>query len=128
VETAKRVPAKMTMLVLSVHETMRAHVPAELHGKISAIMFNLGYLPGGDHGVTTSESETIAAIAVSEKLLKSGGLLSIVCYPGHPEGASEADNVESWLTGLTAKGWRIGKYAMLGTLRPAPFLLIGRKP
>lgn len=107
------------------HTHMAEHADEK---SVSAIMFNLGYLPGGDHGVTTSESETIAAIAVSEKLLKSGGLLSIVCYPGHPEGASEADNVESWLTGLTAKGWRIGKYAMLGTLRPAPFLLIGRKP
>lgn len=95
---------------------------------VAAIMFNLGYLPGADHDITTSESETLAALAVSESLLKPGGVLSVVSYPGHPAGAIEADKVEVWMTGLASHGWRIAKYAMLGTLRPAPFLLTGRKP
>ena len=107
------------------HARMAGHAAA---GSVSAIMFNLGYLPGADHELTTSDSETLTAIAVSESLLKSGGILSIVCYPGHPAGAVEAAKVEEWLTSRTPDGWRVGKYAMLGTLRPAPYLLIGRKP
>lgn len=107
------------------HASMADHAA---EGSVSAIMFNLGYLPGADHELTTSDSETLTALAVSKMLLKTGGILSIVCYPGHTAGAIEADKVEAWLTGLTSEGWRIGKYAMLGTLRPAPFLLVGRKP
>jgi hypothetical protein len=36
IETRKRVPAEMTTLIHAGHETMRAHVPVELHGKVSA--------------------------------------------------------------------------------------------
>lgn len=107
------------------HACMADHAAEE---SVSAIMFNLGYLPGADHDITTSESETLAALAVSESLLKPGGILSVVCYPGHPAGAVEAGKVEAWMTGLASHGWRIAKYAMLGTLRPAPFLLTARKP
>jgi hypothetical protein len=55
--------------------------------------------------------------------LKPGGLLTIVCYPGHAEGASEAAAVEEWLQARCSDGWRVAKYAMLGTREPAPFLL-----
>lgn len=128
-ETRRRLEESKLDARVALYWKSHTHMADHAHEEsVSAIMFNLGYLPGADHELTTSESETLAALAISEKLLKSGGLLSIVCYPGHPAGAIEAEEVEIWLTGLTAKNWRIGKYAMLGTLRPAPFLLIGRKP
>jgi len=60
--------------------------------------------------------------------LKSGGLLSVVCYPGHPQGAEEAASVERWMNGRVADAWRVAKYAMVGTKAPAPFLMIARKP
>ena len=97
-------------------------------GSIAAVMFNLGYLPGDDHEFTTQTPETLAALAVAAALLKPGGVISIVCYPGHPAGAAEAARVETWVASQTASGWRAAKYAMLGTLRPAPFLLLIRKP
>jgi len=112
-------------LHLASHARMADHAET---GSISAIMFNLGYLPGADHEMTTSEPETLSALATAVVLLKRGGFLSVVCYPGHPAGAHEATKVEQWMTGLASKGWRVGKYAMLGTLRPAPFLLMGKKP
>ena len=94
---------------------------------ISAVMFNLGYLPGEDHDLTTVAAETLPALAVAAGLLKPGGVLSVVCYPGHPAGAAEAPEVEAWLGTLTSCGWRVAKYAMLATLRPAPYLLVARK-
>lgn len=91
-------------------------------------MFNLGYLPGEDHELTTIAPETLAGLKAAAILLKSGGVLSVVCYPGHPEGEREASEVEAWMPALTEHGWSVAKYGMLGTLRPAPFLIFGCKP
>lgn len=107
---------------------VKSHVQMEEHaqpGSVAAVMFNLGYLPGADHGTTTVVAETIAAMEAAARLLKPGGVLSVVCYPGHEAGAEEARAVEEWMAARTSDGWRVAKYAMLGTLRPAPFLLVG---
>lgn len=106
------------------HAAMADHAG---HGTVAAIMFNLGYLPGDDHRLTTATDETLLALTSASALLKPGGALSIVCYPGHVEGNTESAVVESWASAQTAHGWKIAKYAMLGTLRPAPFLIIARK-
>lgn len=109
----------------SSHEKMGDHAAS---GSIAAVMFNLGYLPGGDHGISTVSQETLNAIGKSIDLLRPGGVLSIVCYPGHPQGAVEATDVESLLVDLTTIGWRLAKYSLPGTKRPAPFLLLATKP
>ena len=106
------------------HARVAEHAEA---GMVSAVVFNLGYLPGENHELTTVASETLAGLAAAASLLKSGGVLSVVCYPGHAAGADEAVEVEAWMASLTENGWRVAKYAMLGTLRPAPFLLFARK-
>lgn len=97
-------------------------------GSVSAVMFNLGYLPGGDHAIATESTETLTAIEQATHALKSGGLLSIICYPGHAAGANEATAVEAKLASLTDSGWRVASYKMCGTLKPAPFLLLACKP
>lgn len=110
---------------LKTHAKMADH--AEL-GTVAAVMFNLGYLPGEDHQLTTVTEETLSALTTATTLIKTGGILSVVCYPGHDEGSSESAAVESWASALTVVGWRVAKYAMLNTLRPAPFLILLRKP
>jgi hypothetical protein len=57
-------------------------------------------------------------------LVRGGGALSVVCYPGHDGGKEEAGRVEAWMATLPARGWRVAKYGALGTLRPAPYLLL----
>lgn len=94
---------------------------------VAAVMFNLGYLPGEDHTLTTEACETLVALAQAKDLLKPGGVLSVICYPGHPSGAVEAAAVETWMTDLPALGWRVAKYGALGTRRAAPFLLLAAK-
>lgn len=89
----------------------------------SVIMFNLGYLPGGDHALTTDAAGTLRALEAARVCLKPGGLLTVVCYPGHSAGAIEASAVEEWLEARGGDGWRVAKYAMLGTREPSPFLL-----
>lgn len=106
------------------HALMAEHASP---GSVSAVMFNLGYLPGEDHKLTTRTEETLAALAAAEGLLGGKGLLSVVCYPGHEEGASEAEAVVDWMTCLPERGWRLARYQMLGTRNPAPFLLLASR-
>ena len=106
------------------HSRMDSHAAS---GSVSVIMFNLGYLPGEGHDLTTETGETVAALEIAARLLQPGGILSIVCYPGHPAGAIEAAAVEAWMKTLTPVGWRAARFGAIGTLRPAPFLLVGRK-
>jgi tRNA A58 N-methylase Trm61 len=107
------------------HARMAEHAAA---GSVSAVMFNLGYLPGENHETTTLTSETLPGLEAAVEVLKSGGVLSVVCYPGHQAGADEAVAVETWFKSQTEQGWRVAKYQMLGTLKPAPFLVLGGKP
>lgn len=106
------------------HGKMAAHAAEK---SVAVIMFNLGYLPGDDHQLTTQSAETLVALETALGLIKPGGVLSVICYPGHPAGALEADAVECWLTAQAADGWRIAKYGAVGTRRPAPFLLLAAK-
>ncbi len=106
------------------HGKMAEHAAA---GTVAVVMFNLGYLPGQDHAITTESNETVAALAVAACLLKPGGVLSVIGYSGHPAGAAEAAAVEGWLTAQTAKGWRVARYGAVGTKRPAPFLMVAGK-
>lgn len=87
---------KQVALFYAGHETMPILLPEESTGKISAIMFNLGYLPGGDKNRTTGISTTLAALEASLILLASGGRISILAYTGHSGGREETEAVKDW--------------------------------
>lgn len=96
---------------------------------VSAVMFNLGYLPGGDHELITEVAETAKAVVQALFSLKSGGVMTIVCYTGHPGGADEAETVVMGLKQIQREGpsgafaLEIGKPAK----DDAPFLVVVRK-
>ena len=78
------------------HETMAAAVPEP----VDVIMFNLGWLPGAEHEVTTRVDTTLAAAEAALTLLKPDGLLTLCVYPGHDEGARELDALTQWACAL----------------------------
>ncbi|WP_373230108.1 class I SAM-dependent methyltransferase [Cohnella sp.] len=83
------------------HENMASGIPVEHHGQISVIMFNLGYLPGASHDIITKSSTTLSALKTAVLLLRSGGLLTIVVYPGHEGGDQEANAVYAWASDIS---------------------------
>lgn len=89
------------------HQSLSAELPASAHGRLAAVMFNLGYLPGGDKGTTTLPDTTLAALAAAARELAPGGLLSVLAYRGHAGGQAEADAVAVWLTGLAPDRFRV---------------------
>lgn len=96
-------------------------------GGVAAVMWNLGYLPGGDHGAITTAGETLRGLEAAARVLKAGGWMTVVCYPGHAGGDEEAAAVLHWLQDQADKGWRVARYDILGTRRPAPCLIVAVK-
>ncbi len=83
------------------HQRMSEVLPQEMERSTGLIFFNLGYLPGGDKSVTTLLSTTLDAVALAwQEYLSLDGLLSIMAYPGHPTGKTEAEGVVNWLGSL----------------------------
>lgn len=64
--------------------------------KISLILFNLGYLPGGNKSIITNHNSTLKAIKESLKLLNNKGIILVTCYP-HEEGKKEAKTILDYL-------------------------------
>lgn len=68
----------------------QSHTQFPIPDNLKLIVYNLGYLPGaGSKHLTTLTSTTLESIKTSLVVTKSGGAISIICYPGHPEGLIE---------------------------------------
>jgi predicted methyltransferase len=92
--TAERVQGlPQVTLIHAGHEQLHARLPAAAHGRLAAVMFNLGYLPGAAKDVTTRPGTTLAALEQALDLLCAGGLVTLVLYPGHQAGREEAEAV-----------------------------------
>lgn len=84
-------------LILDGHQNMAAHIPPS---SADAVMFNLGWLPGAAHGVTTRVETTLAAVNAALEILKEDGVMTVCVYPGHAEGARERDALLNWAQNL----------------------------
>lgn len=105
------------------HQHLSEVVPPDWVGTVSAIMFNLGYLPGSDKRIVTGRETTLPALASALPLLSHQGLLSIVVYPGHRGGDLEAAAVERWARSLS-ETWTVRRIISNGPT----LLLVGRDP
>ena len=94
-------------VVLDSHVNMASYAK---ENTVDCIVFNLGYLPGGDHKMATQANSSIEAMNVALKLLKKKGLLSVTIYSGGDSGFEEKDAVLSWLRQLDQR-----KYLVLVT-------------
>jgi hypothetical protein len=72
---------------------------------LNGVIFNLGYLPGGDYKITTTLETTITSIKQGMEALSPNGIISIMAYPGHPEGEKETLFLKKWLPTLPPSQW-----------------------
>ena len=105
------------------HENLAEVVPGCHHGRVSTVMFNLGYLPGGDKSRITQEATTLSAVGQALAMLKAGGLCTVACYPGHPGGGQEAEAVSHFVENLDPDGYRVERHGGEAPLNNPPFLL-----
>ncbi|MCM3749862.1 16S rRNA (cytosine(1402)-N(4))-methyltransferase [Paenibacillus pasadenensis] len=110
--TAEGKLPERTSLLLRSHSELADAVPQELHGRLAAVMFNLGYLPGADPSVITLPATTLPAMQAALQLLRPGGILACVLYPGHIGGEEEADEVLRWASSLPQEQAQAAVYRM----------------
>ena len=78
----------------------------------SAVVFNLGYLPGGDHSITTTAEETIEGLTLALDTIRSGGIVTVVLYDGHEEGVREKKNILEWVQTLDPAKYHVAYVSM----------------
>lgn len=72
---------------------------------VSAAIFNLGYLPGGDHRIITKGPSTIKGIASIIDQASKTFRLAVVAYQGHQGGREETVKTRSFLAELSRFGF-----------------------
>lgn len=92
-------------LILDGHEHLKEYVKEEA----AAILFNFGYLPGGDHQVSTLAKTSMEAIEQGLERLKIGGIMSLCIYSGGDTGYEEKDAILSMLKSLDTKRYLVIK-------------------
>ncbi len=105
------------------HEHLDIHVPEP----VRAAVFNLGWLPGGNHGITTRWETTRAAVCKALDLLLPGGVLVICAYPGHPEGDRERHELSTFLSSLSNRSFNVLHQVFLNAGPGAPECFVIQK-
>lgn len=100
--------ASQVTLICDSHEHITRHIPEKFRGAVSAIVFNLGYLPGSNKETITRSESTTRAIESSFELLAPGGIITILAYRGHEGGQEEAASVKILLDTLVEQGCLLG--------------------
>ncbi len=119
-------------LIHDSHENIRQYVP----GSCSAIVFNLGYLPGGDKSITTEKESTLSAIrdilgisstletGAAPPLLRKDGILCITMYSGHGTGAEEKTRLLELAAQLDAGKYHTSYISMPNQKNNPPEILL----
>ena len=114
-------------LVQRDHAELKAFIPNEHHGRIAAVMFNLGYLPGGNRSLATQTDSTLKAIRSALEILQPGGILTVIAYSGHTGGADEAIAVESLMRDLSPTDYETTSHSAASESASAPCLFVVTK-
>lgn len=110
-------------VLLDSHVNMRNYVAED---SVSCIVFNFGYLPGGDHRLATRKESSIQAIHEGLKILKKGGMMSLCIYSGGDSGFEERDAILEELKNLDSKRYLVimSSYYNRPNNPPIPVLII----
>jgi len=91
------------ILINDSHENLDKYI----HEKLDFVIYNLGYLPGGDKSIKTTEKSTIKSIKKALQLLSHGGIILITVYLNHPGGKEEYECVLELLSNLDQKFYNV---------------------
>jgi len=126
VKTRERLEAKglEAELILAGHEMMSSYISEA--GLISCIVFNFGYLPGGDHSKATGAATSIAAIRSGLELLRPDGIMSLCIYSGGDSGFAEKEAILQYIKALDGKKYLaiVSQYYNRPNHPPIPVVIV----
>ncbi len=100
-----------------------ANIDSYITDSIDIAIYNLGYLPGSNHSITTTYSEVIKSLKATLTLLSENGYILITIYPGHDEGYKEKVEVENFLRSISQKEYTIIKYDFINQINNPPYVI-----
>ncbi len=114
----------------NVHLFLQSHAelpPLATQVPVRLIVYNLGYLPGGNKKLTTRVSSTLQSLQWAQEILLPGGMISITCYPGHPEGQLEEKALIEMAAKLSPFAWDVCHHQWLNRNLAPSLLLLEKK-
>ncbi len=91
-------------VILDSHVNMDSYASPE---SVSGIIFNFGWLPGGNHSVFTKPETSIQAIQKGLELLTPDGVMSLCIYYGKDTGFSEHDALLEYVKTIDPKRFSV---------------------
>lgn len=76
-------------------------------GTVSCITFNFGWLPKGDHSISTKKESSLEAIEKGLKLLKKDGIMTLIIYYGRDTGFEERDAILEYLPKIDSEKYTV---------------------
>ena len=127
--------AQTTDLLTAEGVAHRARVVQDCHSHLGdyaapasadAIMFNFGWLPGGDHNTFSHADTSVAAVKVALDLLKVGGVMTLCLYYGRQNGTAERDAILDFLPTVDNRRYTVirGDFANRTGDVPIPVFII----
>lgn len=130
-EAMENTAAKLAANGLSERVTLVAHghetLARQVNLALNAVVFNLGYLPGGDRSIITRPETTGAALEQALELLAPGGVVALTIYPGHNGGDAERRLAEEWAATLHAPRFHAWRMGQISADDDAPYLILVQK-
>ena len=110
-------------LICDGHEHMEQYILEP----IDFVIFNLGYLPRADKNIKTHKTTTLLAIEAALRLLKCHGILWVVVYPGHEEGAEESEALKKYFASLEQKNYSVMTSKFVNQRNNPPYVIVVEK-
>lgn len=110
-------------VILDSHDRMM-HYATE--NSADCIMFNFGYLPGGDHRMATKPDTSLSAVRQGLHCLKPGGLMCLCIYSGGDTGFEEKNTLIPFVRTLDSKEYLVivAEYANRTGNPPIPVFIL----
>lgn len=112
--------------VTSIHDShakINTYIPKEYQEKVSAAVFNLGYLPRSDKSIITQADSTIAALKQLLPYMRKSGRIVLVVYHGHEGGKEEKDAVVDFAEQLEQQLYQVIRYQFINQKNNPPFVV-----
>lgn len=95
-------------------------------GTVDCIMFNFGWLPGGDHSLHSQLEGSLSALEKALELLRPGGMISAVLYSGQGIGFGEKEGILAYLETLPLTQYTVivCRYANYRDTAPLPCVIL----
>ena len=120
-ESTRRKNHDSKQLVL--HLACHSQISLIISSTIDCAMFNLGYLPRQNKQITTLAPTSVAALTQVIEKLSTNGILTCLCYPGHPAGQIETESVRGLMQHLS-QAYDVTQYDSRNPSESTPVLFI----